>query len=133
MFRPSSGDALAHKSCSRTARASAPRSDVLGRTVPPAEDDYSFALMMGGPNLVARYLVASYAYYHLDFSVCKDGTYDAICKALLAQLDGIEHVHKHLIDRGSLEAGTAFHLAGDNYPAMVRSIAERYARGQWTK
>ena len=84
-----------------------------------------------GPNLmVPWYLILSYAYYFLDVSLVSDGLYDRICKDLLAALDAfdIDHRHMALCDMEALSAGTAFHLKKGDYPGMVVSCAETFAK-----
>lgn len=88
-------------------------------------------LLRQGPNmLVPWYLILSYAYYFLDVSLVSDGLYDRICKDLLAALDAfdIDHRHMGLCDMGALAAGTAFHLKKQDYPGIVVSNAETFAK-----
>lgn len=60
--------------------------------------------------LVPWYLMSSYGYYELDISIISDGLYDDICKRLILDWNEIEHFHKHLIDKGGLEAGTGYYI-----------------------
>jgi len=75
---------------------------------------------------VGKYLVASFLYYHCDFSIMTDDEYDAICKELLDNFDDIEHPHLHLLDKEVLQAGSGFHLRYDQYPLIVKSTAYSY-------
>lgn len=72
---------------------------------------------------VGKYLVTSYLYYHCDISVISDEEYDDICRELHDGFEDIEHPHKHLLDKDSLAAGTAYHLTATDYPFIVRNIA----------
>lgn len=73
---------------------------------------------------LARYLVASYAYYILDESVgMTDCEYDALARELLANWYSFEHPHKYLIDTGDLSAGTAHEISEERYPGMVKGCA----------
>lgn len=61
-------------------------------------------------NPVSAYLIYSFLY-------------DVLCADLLARFDDIRHPHKHLLDKDALRAGSAYHLATHQYPAVVREIA----------
>jgi len=72
-------------------------------------------------NLIALYLVTSYAYYELDEPLLEDFEYDELCKYLLDNLDSLsDHPHKHLIDKKLLSAGSGYSI---NYPSRVVSLA----------
>lgn len=72
-----------------------------------------------------RWLVASYAYYHLDESLMSDEEYDATAKLLLDNWDGFRHTHKRIIKKADLEAGSAYALPKVRYPLIVRLAAVR--------
>lgn len=74
-------------------------------------------------NIVAWVLILSYCYYHFDTSLVEDTVYDSLCKNLLDNWDNIQHRHKHLIDEGSLRAGTLYHLKLEDYPLITRISA----------
>lgn len=78
--------------------------------------------------LVSLYLIASYAYYHLDETIMADSHYDAMCVRLDAEWDAIQHPHKGLIDRDGLGATTGYAIPKDSYPLIVQHIAVRMAR-----
>ena len=77
---------------------------------------------------VSWYLMASYLYYHEDESLLSDELFDGLCKVMDARWGEITHVHKHLVERGDLSAGTGFTLALEDYPSIVKSAAERLIR-----
>lgn len=77
--------------------------------------------------LVPWYLMLSFLYYLRDVSVVSDALYDDICRRLDAEWDLVVHIHKSLIDRTALKAGTCFHLRERDYPTRVRSAAMRLA------
>jgi NAD-dependent DNA ligase len=66
--------------------------------------------------LVPWYLMSAYAYYVEDDPILSDAAYDNVVKKLLAHWDEVEHHHKHLLTKESLEAGT---FLGE-YPSIVR-------------
>lgn len=76
--------------------------------------------------LVPWFLIASWSYYWGDHALISDGLFDRICRDLEAEFDGLEHKHKHLVDRAWLAAGTCG-LARDAYPASVRGAAAHLA------
>ena len=73
-------------------------------------------------NPIAKYLMCSYAYYKLDTNLISDHEFDQLGKDILANYDNIEHMHKHLVTKEMLNAGT---YLGD-YPTMVRSATLNY-------
>ena len=73
-------------------------------------------------NPIAKYLMCSYAYYKLDKNLISDHEFDQLGKDILANYDNIEHMHKHLVTKEMLNAGT---YLGD-YPTMVRSATVNY-------
>lgn len=68
---------------------------------------------------VPWYLMAAYAYYEDDRPILSDAMFDYMAAVLLENWDSIIHMHKHLIDRGNLKAGTLL-LAEEKYPSMVK-------------
>ncbi len=73
------------------------------------------------PNrLVPYYLMSSYLYYHADAQVLTDDQYDQICKRLLFEWDNVEHMHKHLITKSDLDAGTGYAI---KYTNMIKGAA----------
>lgn len=85
----------------------------------PADGILGVVLAKSRNMLVPYYLMASYLYYHRDVSLLSDDRYDLLCKELDAEWDGIVHMHKHVIDRSQLKAGTGFALPADLYPMMT--------------
>lgn len=73
--------------------------------------------------LVSAYLIHSYLYYVCNMSIISDAEYDEICAELLKQYDEIEHVHKHLVSKEALKAGTGYHISVFDYPSRVKIIA----------
>lgn len=70
---------------------------------------------------VSWYMICSFLYYKHDESILTDGEYDEICKIILKHYNTIEHTHKHLIDKDSLQAGSGYDI--DVYPWRVRGAA----------
>lgn len=66
--------------------------------------------------------MCSYAYYQLNTNLISDHEFDQLGKDILANYDNIEHMHKHLVTKEMLNAGT---YLGD-YPTMVRSATLNY-------
>lgn len=71
------------------------------------------------PNmLVPWYLMASYAYYHLDAPILTDAVYDRLCRSLYEGWDGISHKHKARINRSDVLPGTCL-LPPVNFPPIA--------------
>ena len=73
-------------------------------------------------NPIAKYLMCSYAYYQLDKPLIEDHEFDQLGKDILANYDNIEHMHKHLVTKEMLKAGTYL----GEYPNMVISATQHY-------
>lgn len=58
--------------------------------------------------LVPFYLMSSYLYYKEDRQVLTDEDFDRLAKRLLDNWDKVEHMHKHLISKEDLQAGTGY-------------------------
>lgn len=85
-------------------------------------DGYVGAILKANANmLIPHYLIHSYLYYGMDDPVVSDAMFDTICKRLLVELDGLTHMHKHLVDRDLLVAGSGFSL---QLPPMVIGAAQ---------
>ena len=80
---------------------------------------------------VAFYMMSAYLYYEKDKQVLTDSMFDNICKKILKTWDTIDHPHKELIDKESLEAGTGYYI---KYTNMIKGAAESwYAESQKLK
>ena len=66
--------------------------------------------------------MCSYAYYQLNTNLITDHEFDQLGKDILANYDNINHMHKHLVTREMLDAGTYL----GEYPTMVRSATLNY-------
>jgi hypothetical protein len=75
-------------------------------------------------NPVAKYLMCAYAYYKEDSPLISDAEFDELAKWLLDNYDSVEHMHKYLITKGDLEAGT---FLGE-YPQMVIGAVKNYRK-----
>ena len=75
-------------------------------------------------NPIAKYLMCAYAYYELDKSLISDTEFDLLAKDILNNWDNIEHMHKYLLTKDMLEAGTYL----GEYPTMVRMAVGNYMR-----
>lgn len=73
---------------------------------------------------IAKYLVSSYAYYHLDATIMPDTEFDKMAAGILKDYDLYAHRHKHLITKEDLEASTLL-LAESAYPIIVKECAKR--------
>jgi hypothetical protein len=78
--------------------------------------------------LVAMYLMASYAYYIEDDPIMSDGDFDNLCKDLLSEFDTVVHMHKYLLSKDALRAGTCL-LSVEDYPNIVIGAVRTYRRG----
>jgi hypothetical protein len=70
--------------------------------------------------MVPWYLMASFAYYHLDDPILSDAAFDELAKKLLDNYSNVEHRHKGLIKEDDLRAGSLL-LAKEDYPSLVES------------
>ena len=70
--------------------------------------------------LVPIYLMSSYLYYEHDKNVLKDEQFDYLCKKLYDNFDDVTHMHKHLIDKDNLKAGSGY---GITYTNLIMSSA----------
>lgn len=70
--------------------------------------------------IIPWFLMASYAYYHLDKSIISDGLYDKMAKAILKHWNIIQHRHKNLITKTDLKAGSLYRLREDEYPSLTK-------------
>jgi len=70
--------------------------------------------------LVPWYLMASYAYHQLDNPIISDTCWESLCQRLYEEWDNVDHMHKHLIQREALQAGTGFYISNESYPTMVK-------------
>lgn len=73
--------------------------------------------------LVPHFLMSCYLYYELDKQVYTDDQFDQLAHRLLDQWDSVDHMHKHLITRADLEAGTGYAIT---YPNMVKNGAQAW-------
>ena len=77
--------------------------------------------------LIPYYLMFSYLYYEKNISLIDDAEFDRMCKTLLDKLDTLTHMHKHLIKKESLTAGTGYDI---KYTNLIKDSAERL-RNTW--
>ena len=70
--------------------------------------------------LIPYYLMFSYLYYEKNFSLIEDGEFDDMCKTLLEKLDSLTHMHKHLVKKESLTAGTGYDI---KYTNLIKDSA----------
>ena len=75
-------------------------------------------------NPIAKYLMCSYAYYKLNTNLITDAEFDQLAKDILADYDNINHMHKHLVTKDQLEAGTYL----GQYPNMVMGATRDYIK-----
>ena len=77
--------------------------------------------------LIPYYLMFSYLYYEKNISLIDDAEFDRMCKTLLDKLDTLTHMHKHLIKKESLTAGTGYDI---KYTNLIKDSAMRL-RNTW--
>ena len=68
--------------------------------------------------------MCAYAYYELDKPLIEDFEFDALAKEILDNWDNIEHMHKYLLTKDMLVAGTYL----GEYPNMVKGAVGNYIR-----
>ena len=73
------------------------------------------------PNmLVPYYLMFSYLYYEKNVSLIEDTEVDKLCQTILEKYDIVEHMHKHLVSKEALTAGTGYDIV---YTNMIKDSA----------
>ena len=77
--------------------------------------------------LIPYYLMFSYLYYEKNISLIDNAEFDGMCKTLLDKLDTLTHMHKHLIKKESLTAGTGYDI---KYTNLIKDSAMRL-RNTW--
>ena len=77
--------------------------------------------------LIPYYLMFSYLYYEKNISLIDDAEFDEMCKTLLDKLDTLTHMHKHLVKKESLTAGTGYDI---KYTNLIKDSAMRL-RNTW--
>ena len=75
-------------------------------------------------NPIAKYLMCAYAYYEWDKPLISDTEFDMLAKEILDNWDNIEHMHKYLLTKDMLVAGTYL----GEYPNMVKGAVGNYMR-----
>lgn len=75
---------------------------------------------------VPWYLMAAYSYYVQDEPILSDSRFDRMAKTILEKWDDIEHMHKHLITKSDLEAGTYLGEYPSRIKGAVESLKEAY-------
>ena len=70
--------------------------------------------------LIPYYLMFSYLYYEKNISLIDDAEFDGMCKTLLNKLDSLTHMHKHLVKKESLTAGTGYDI---KYTNLIKDSA----------
>ena len=68
--------------------------------------------------------MCAYAYYELDQPLISDTEFDMLAKEILDNWDNIEHMHKYLLTKDMLVAGTYL----GEYPNMVKGAVGNYIR-----
>ena len=68
--------------------------------------------------------MCAYAYYELDKPLIEDFEFDALAKEILDNWDNIQHMHKYLLTKDMLVAGTYL----GEYPNMVKGAVGNYMR-----
>ena len=77
--------------------------------------------------LIPYYLMFSYLYYEKNISLIDDAEFDGMCKTLLDKSDTLTHMHKHLVKKESLTAGTGYDI---KYTNLIKDSAMRL-RNTW--
>ena len=75
-------------------------------------------------NPIAKYLMCSYAYYQLYKPLIEDFEFDQLAKDILENWNNIQHMHKHLLNKDMLVAGTYL----GEYPNIVKGAVGNYIR-----
>ena len=68
--------------------------------------------------------MCAYAYYEMDKPLIEYFEFDALAKEILNNWDNIEHMHKYLLTKDMLVAGTYL----GEYPNIVKGAVGNYIR-----
>lgn len=68
--------------------------------------------------------MCAYAYYEQNDPLIADSEFDELGKWILDNYDNVEHMHKHLVTKDDLTAGTYLGI----YPAMVIGAVGDYRK-----
>ena len=68
--------------------------------------------------------MCAYAYYVEDDALISDAEFDELGKWLLQNYDSVEHMHKHLVTKDDLRAGTYL----GKYPTLVKGAVKDYRK-----
>jgi len=74
------------------------------------------------------FMMSSYLYYIRFMPILYDREYDMIASELLSKWDDFDHMHKHLVTKEDLSAGTLFSLSDEDYPNIVKGAADMWLR-----
>jgi NAD-dependent DNA ligase len=66
--------------------------------------------------------MSAYAYYVEDKPLISDMEFDKLAKYIRHNYDELEHIHKHLVTIGDLDAGTYL----GQYPNRVKNAVSHY-------
>lgn len=75
-------------------------------------------------NPIAKYLMCAFAYYEQADPLISDQEFDELGKWLLENYDNVEHMHKHLVTKEDLDAGTYL----GEYPTIVKGAVKDYRK-----
>ena len=77
--------------------------------------------------LVSWFMIASYAYYHLDTQVMSDYDFDLLVRRIKHNWDDIDHPHKPLIKETNLDSGTGYDI---EFPSIVKGATVDYIKSK---
>ena len=75
--------------------------------------------------LVSWFMIASYAYYHLDTQVMSDYDFDLLVRRIKYNWDNIDHPHRSLIKKTNLDSGTGYDI---EFPSIVKGATIDYIK-----
>ena len=67
----------------------------------------------------------SYLYYEKNITLIDDTEFDQMSKTLLDKYDELKHMHKHLVKKESLTAGTGYDIV---YTELIKDSAMKLQR-----
>lgn len=76
--------------------------------------------------IIPWYIMGSYAYYVDDNPIFSDAFYDNMAKTILKRWDEIQHVHKEIINKDALEAGSFLGEYPGIIPGALASLRDKY-------
>lgn len=74
------------------------------------------------------WLQCSFCYYIKNESLMSDEAFDKMSKWMLDNYDSITHIHKAIVTKDMLKAGSGYNLKAEDYPSRIVNTADSLIR-----